>query len=159
MKKFKANIEELGFELELSDKWTDFDYSNTAKIEIFIDKIEEDEKCQSELENNEAARTALESLKQEIEDFKKIEVNLSKEDLKKVYIMLKERELHPKGSFDKAGRFYLDDSELVDVRPPSAAYPYSQMKAGRTSAFVKKMADKYKATNLNELIALFVKNK
>ncbi|MDO4895662.1 hypothetical protein [Moraxella sp.] len=69
--------------------------------------------------------------------------------------MLKERKLHPVGEFDKRGRFYLEDDELVDVRSPSAAYPYSQMSAGRTSKFVKAMAEKYKVQSKDELLALF----
>lgn len=89
------------------------------------------------------------------EKYQKAQVGVTKEEMKEVFKMLKERELHPAGSFDKAGRFYLRDSELVSVRRPSAQYPYSQMNAGRTSKFVKDISEKYKVQSKEELIALF----
>jgi len=79
------------------------------------------------------------------------EVCVSKEDMKSVYRQLRDREQHPRGSFDKQGRFYLRDGELVNVRSPSVAYPYSQMQAGRTLKFVKALAEKYKCQTLFEL--------
>ena len=46
------------------------------------------------------------------------------------------RQEHPAGAFDKAGRFYLAPEELTaccrEIRPPSRAYPFSQMVHGRT---------------------------
>ena len=86
------------------------------------------------------------------------ETLVSNDNMKDVFKMLKNRELHPKGYFDKQGRFYLEDKELVDVRAPSVKYPYSQMVAGRTSKFVKKIAEKYRCKNKNELIACFKSN-
>jgi hypothetical protein len=50
---------------------------------------------------------------------------------------LKTRAIHPKGSFDKAGRFYLDTTySCCAVRSPSRSYPYSQMVHGRTAEHV-----------------------
>jgi hypothetical protein len=68
---------------------------------------------------------------------------------------LKERELHPRGEFDKAGRFYLADSELVDCRAPSAKYPYSQMQAGRTAKYVKRMNEKYRPQTIEAFLTRF----
>lgn len=82
---------------------------------------------------------------------------LSKDDLKAVFTMLQERKLHPRGEFDKQGRFYLQDSELVNVCPPSFKYPYSQMTAGRSLKFIRALVDTYKPQSRDELIALFVK--
>jgi hypothetical protein len=52
------------------------------------------------------------------------------------YLKLKIREIHPEGTFDKGGRFYLAESEKCDccrgIRSPSRAYPYSEMKHART---------------------------
>ena len=58
--------------------------------------------------------------------------NQTKSIIDCVYQQLKLREIHPSGHFDKGGRFYLDNDDLVSVRSPSRAYPYSQMIAGRT---------------------------
>lgn len=52
---------------------------------------------------------------------------MNTEILTRVYLMLKNREIHPSGAFDKQGRFYATNSDLLNVRTPSAAYPYSQM--------------------------------
>jgi len=86
-----------------------------------------------------------------LKEFKKLETKVSREEIKEVYIKLKERKENPKGTFDSQGRFYLRDSELVNVRSPSTKYPYSQMNAGRTAAFVKAIAEKYKCQTLEEL--------
>lgn len=92
-----------------------------------------------------------------IEKFDNNECTVTTDEMKEVYLMLKNRELHPCGEFDKAKRFYLRDSELVDVRTPSARYPFSQMVSGRTSKFVKDIAHKYKCKSKEELISLFVR--
>lgn len=78
---------------------------------------------------------------------------------KLVYQLLKDRKLHPKGEFDKGGRFYLQYGELVNVRTPSRAYPYSQMAAGRTLKFVKALCAEYKIATLQELVSYFEKDK
>lgn len=86
-----------------------------------------------------------------LEEHHKLETAVSKEDIKQVFIALKERKENPRGTFDSQGRFYLRDRELVNVREPSAKYPYSEMNAGRTAVFVKALAEKYKCQNLEEL--------
>lgn len=49
---------------------------------------------------------------------------------------LSNREIHPEGEFDKAGRWYPSDYERCDccdsIRAPSRAYPYSYMVHCRT---------------------------
>ena len=53
------------------------------------------------------------------------------------FINLKNRSIHPEGSFDKGGRFYLDTKySCCNVRSPSRAHPYSQMVHGRTAEHV-----------------------
>ena len=154
-KSINATISTLGFELELSDKAVKFNTSNPHAIKLFAQNIADDFKA--ELAENTEATQALAELNQLIIEHENSTANISKQDLKDVYEMLKERQLHPTGEFDKMGRFYLEDYELVDVRSPSAKYPYSQMNAGRTSKFIKAMAEKYKVQSKDELIALFKK--
>jgi hypothetical protein len=76
------------------------------------------------------------------------------EIINEVYKMLKDRQIHPRGSFDKHGRFFLENSDLVNVREPSRSHPYSQMSAGRTKKYVKAVAAKYSPKNKHELIYL-----
>ena len=53
------------------------------------------------------------------------------------FLDLKNRVKHPEGTFDKAGRFYLEETyPCCFVRSPSRAYPYSQMVHGRTAEHV-----------------------
>lgn len=146
-------ISTIGFELKLSDKRVRFNTKNPATVQRFLDNVQED--FADELTTNLDAKQAVEQLQTLLDDHNAQTVNVSKDDLKDVYLLLKERKLHPVGEFDKRGRFYLEDDELVDVRSPSASYPYSQMHAGRTAKFVRAMAEKYKPQNLDELIALF----
>lgn len=109
-----------------------------------------------------------------LKEFNKLETKVSREEIKEVYIKLKERKENPKGTFDsqgrfylrdcellssavliyRFGRFYLRDCELVNVISPSVKYPYSEMNAGRTCPFVKALAHKYKCQNLEELEAV-----
>lgn len=77
--------------------------------------------------------------------------NVSKDDVKQVYISLKDRAENPRGTFDKRGRFYIVDSDIVDVRSPSHKYPYSQMNSARTAKFVKALVEKYKCQSIDEL--------
>lgn len=92
-----------------------------------------------------------EELKQALIEHDEDECTLSKEEIKEVYIKLKDRIENPRGSFDNAGRFYIEDPELIDVRSPSAKYPYSQINAARTAKFVKALAEKYKCKTLEDL--------
>lgn len=144
-----STISTIGFELELSDKRVRFNTKNPAAVQRFINNIQEE--FADELAANLDAKQAVEQLQSLLDEHNTQTVNVSKDDLKEVYLMLKDRKLHPVGEFDKRGRFYLEDDELVDVRPPSASYPYSQMSAGRTSKFVKAMAEKYKVQSKDEV--------
>lgn len=149
----KSLIENLCFELSISDTDADFDYKNTHSIDAFVTTIEND--YSDELEKNEDAKSDLILLKDTLAKHKEKKHSLKKEEIKEVYLLLKDRKLHPKGEFDKMGRFYLDDHELVSVRSPSTKYPYSQMKAGRTRKFVEAIADKYNCNNIEELKTRF----
>lgn len=151
----RTSINNIGFELELSDNYLSFDQSNPAIVSRFIERIKDD--YAEEIRGNEDVQTEIATLQTLLDEHHAQKAGVSKDDLKAVYVMLKDRQLHPRGEFDNAGRFWLEDSELVDVRQPSTKYPYSQMLAGRTSKFVKAMAEKYKPQNLDELIALFAK--
>lgn len=55
---------------------------------------------------------------------------------------LRDREEHPDGSFDKAGRWYPSDDEELEcchsVRGPSRAYPYPLLQHCRTAVHVAK---------------------
>lgn len=55
----------------------------------------------------------------------------------------KNRRAHPPGTRDNAGRFYSDErSSAVDsCRPPSRAFPFSEMKAARTASHCAEMND------------------
>lgn len=68
-----------------------------------------------------------------------------------VYGMLKSRQIHPSGKFDNAGRFYATHSDLIRVRPPSRAYPYSHMTACRTKKYVKAVAEKFGCEDVETL--------
>lgn len=67
--------------------------------------------------------------------------------INEVYQLLKNRVINPAGTFDNAGRFWLDNRDLINVREPSRAWPYSQMKAGRTLKYVKAVAKKFNCEN------------
>lgn|GEM_PF-1680279 len=150
-------IDTLAFELSLSEKDTKFNPKNSVYLERFLEFLDDD--YAKDLSENEDAKNAYDGLKQLVAAIKSRGHTLSKADIKTVYTLLKDRKLHPKGMFDKMGRFYLEDSELVDVRAPSTKYPYTQMNAARTSKFIVAMADKYNVNYLEELIDLFNKDK
>jgi len=128
----------------------DLEFTGDAKNPVHVSRwIEQVEEKNSNVDFS-ALKDALSELAQK-------EPTVSGEDMKEVFTMLKNRELHPAGKFDSQGRFYLRDNELVDVRTPSAKYPFSQMNAGRTAKFVKAIANKYKPDTKQELIDLFSK--
>ena len=77
---------------------------------------------------------------------------MEKNIVERVYRKLQDREIHPSGRFDGAGRFYLTEADCVDVRSPSRRWPYSQMMAGRTKKYVKKIAVKYKCLTEKDLL-------
>ena len=70
-----------------------------------------------------------------------------------VYSALKNREIHPSGKFDSAGRWYAKHDDLINVRWPSRAFPYSQMTACRTKKYVKKVAEKFGCMTVADLRA------
>lgn len=156
-KSINTAVTTLGFELELSDKAVSFNKTNPNAVAIWIDNIKDEFK--SELASNQTAQQAIAELETMLDEHANLAIGVSSADMKKVYEMLKNREIHPEGEFDKMGRFYLEDYDLVDVRSPSVKYPYSQMNAARTSKFVKAMAEKYKVQNIEQLISLFRKAK
>ena len=51
-----------------------------------------------------------------------------------MYLALRDRTAHPRGSFDQAGRFFLDVRHecCEGLRPPSRNHPYPQMTHGRS---------------------------
>jgi hypothetical protein len=140
----KVNEELINIAIELNIEFPEYwDATNPADIQKFI--VAND--C-----------CGMDELRIKLEDFNANKQSaLTKDDIKSVYVMLKNREIHPSGDFDKQGRFYLSDAELVDVRTPSTKYPYSQMNAGRGAKFVKAMADKYGCQNVGELVSRFKK--
>lgn len=109
-----------------------------------------------------------------LKEFNKLETKVSREDIKEVYIKLKEGKENPKGTFDSQGRFYLRDCDLLpsavlicnlgrcylrdceieNIISQSTKSPYSQTNSGRTAAFVNALAAKYKCQNLQELEAV-----
>ena len=68
-----------------------------------------------------------------------------------VYKQLKDREIHPSGEFDGAGRFYATHRDLIDVRSPSRSWPYSHMTACRTKKYVTKVCEKFNCETVDEL--------
>lgn len=79
---------------------------------------------------------------------------MNNKEIKEVYKMLKNREINPSGSFDSGGRWYANNKELINVRTPSRAWPYSEMVACRTLKYVKAVQAKFNCDNLNSLIAV-----
>jgi len=76
---------------------------------------------------------------------------MEKQVIEAVYKKLKNREINPAGSFDSAGRFYALNEDLINVRAPSRAFPYSQMTACRTKKYVTKVAEKFNPISQEEL--------
>lgn len=72
--------------------------------------------------------------------------------IREVYEMLKNREVHPRGTLDSKKRFIADNDDLINVRAPSAAWPFSHMIACRTLKYVKKVAEKYDCVTKEELL-------
>ena len=68
---------------------------------------------------------------------------LDKTALKEVFTKLKDRKIHPTGTFDNAGRFHALHSDLIDVRQPSRKWPHSHMLACCTLKYVTKVAEKF----------------
>ena len=117
-----------------------FDATNPRDCQLIIDVL-----------NDEHKEIDTAAFEQALKEHNEKTTNISNEELKSVYLELKNRIKNPRGEFDSAGRFYAKDGELLDVRSPSVKYPYSQMNAARTAKFVKALAEKYKVQSLNEL--------
>ena len=62
---------------------------------------------------------------------------LDKSKIDDKYDKLKNRDEHPAGRFDSAGRFYASNANLINVRQPSRAFPFSEMAACRTKKYAK----------------------
>ena len=73
------------------------------------------------------------------------------EFIKECYQQLKNRNINPAGTFDSKGRWFSNNADLLNVREPSKAWPYSQMSACRTLKYVKKVASVFNCTSLEEL--------
>ena len=74
------------------------------------------------------------------------------EMINEVYTMLKDREINPSGYFDDGGRWFSHNADLIDVREPSRAWPYSQLTACRSRKYVAKIAEKHKVQSVEQLI-------
>lgn len=64
----------------------------------------------------------------------------------KMYNDRQSRRTNPDGTFDNGGRFYLSEAERCEccegIRPPSKAWPYSQMVHARTLRHVRNLVAK-----------------
>ena len=79
-------------------------------------------------------------------------MTLTTDEIKSVYQQLRDRKINPAGTFDSGGRFYAKNSDLINVRSPSRAWPFSELVACRTLKYVKAVADKFKCETISELI-------
>ena len=73
------------------------------------------------------------------------------EAIKTIYRELRDRHINPSGEFDKQGRWYADNSDLINVRTPSRAWPYSEMVACRTKKYVTAVAEKFNCKTVDDL--------
>ena len=80
-------------------------------------------------------------------------IDVRKEAIQEVYQQLKSREIHPSGEFDSGGRRYSANQDLISVRTPSRAWPYSEMNACRTKKYVGKVWEKFECKTQAELTA------
>ena len=65
-------------------------------------------------------------------------------DAARQYVALRDRAVHPEGSFDKAGRWYPSETEQQGccrmIRTPSRAWPYTLLKHCRTAEHIARRA-------------------
>tara|TARA_R110002020_G_scaffold247905_1_gene461937 strand:- start:272 stop:532 length:261 start_codon:yes stop_codon:yes gene_type:complete len=80
-------------------------------------------------------------------------IEIKKEAIQEVYQQLKNRAIHPSGEFDNGGRWYSSNQDLISVRTPSRAWPYSEMTACRTKKYVGKVWEKFGCKTKAELAA------
>jgi len=78
---------------------------------------------------------------------------ITNEEIKEVYQMLKDRLIHPTGTFDAKKRFTAANDDLINVRTPSAAWPFSHMTACRTLKYVKAVCAKFDCKDIADLIS------
>ena len=74
--------------------------------------------------------------------------------INEVFQQLKERDIHPAGNFDNAGRFYPADhlyNFVSHLRSPSRSWPYSYMQGCRTKKFVRHVAEEFSPSSTEEL--------
>jgi hypothetical protein len=76
---------------------------------------------------------------------------MKRDFIREVYQELKDRVINPSGTFDKAGRWYSDNPDLIAVRSQSRAYPYSEMAACRTLKYVVAVAEKFNCKSYKTL--------
>ena len=70
--------------------------------------------------------------------------NIAKGEIELAYLARKFRLVHPRGTFDGAGRWWADKAQEggePDVRYPSRAWPYSHLKACRTKKWCRQLPD------------------
>ena len=74
-----------------------------------------------------------------------------KQNIVIIYSELKERMIHPSGTFDKGGRWYAENGDLISCRSPSRSWPYSEMTACRTRKYVTAVQEKFSCKTVEEL--------
>ena len=78
---------------------------------------------------------------------------ITNEQIKEVYQMLKDRIIHPSGTFDAKKRFTAQNDDLINVRAPSARWPFSHMTACRSLKYVKAVCEKFECKDIDDLIS------
>lgn len=85
----------------------------------------------------------------------------TKSEINLIYAVRQTRDAHPEGKFDRRGRWYPSarerSSSLCGIRQPSAAWPYSLMKACRTRRHVTALeaeAPKFFAELLHDAVGI-----
>ena len=76
---------------------------------------------------------------------------LSENDIEKVYFLLKNRVIHPSGSWDSDGRWFAKHSDLISVGTPSLRWPYKEMQNCRKRDYVLKVAKRFNCKTIEEL--------
>lgn len=150
----KGYVDTLAFELSMPIALSSFDYENPVVLENTLDEIRY--RYERDIKSNAEAKYALEELFKVLEKQKNGTHELSREDIKEVYLMIRYGELFIDGSYDRAGRFWVKDGELLGKSDnPSTKYRYKMHDAAMTSYFVKAVADKYNCKTKEDLISQF----
>jgi len=77
---------------------------------------------------------------------------MKRDFIREVYELLRDRDIHPSGAFDNAGRWYAKNSNLISVRTPSRRFPYSELTACRTLKYVKAVVAEFKCKSYKTLL-------